>query len=241
MQPVIKITNLVKKFGHNYALRNVTMDIWPRQFVAIIGPNGAGKTTLIRTLATLIRPSAGTVQIAGLDLLKQGDKIRRLVGIIGHQTFLYEELSARENLEFYGRMYHVNNLDQQIDTLLQKVGLAHRADDHVRHFSRGMLQRLSIARALVHEPEILLLDEPYTGLDQNAADMLTAMLRSLVGTDHTILMVTHNVAQALELCDQVAILVNGRLVLNQAVAELDLTSFRVQYDELVGAGGGLRV
>lgn len=234
MPPAIEINHLVKKFGRQYALRDVSLVIPPRQFVAIVGPNGAGKTTLIRTLATLIRPTSGQIKIAGFELSKQGPQIRSRLGVIGHQTFLYQDLSARENLLFYGRMYHRPALNRLVDELLARVGLSHRADDPVAGFSRGMLQRLSIARALLPEPEILLFDEPYTGLDPRASDMLSALLKSLVGTQHTIVLVTHNLAQAAELADQIAILVNGKIVLFQPSADFTLPALMQRYNELTG-------
>lgn len=234
MHPAIEITNLVKKFGRRYALRDVSLTIPARQFIAIVGPNGAGKTTLIRILATLIRPSSGQIRIAGLDLLKHGDQIRSRLGVIGHQTFLYQDLSARENLLFYGRMYHTTGPDRQVDELLEKVGLAQRANDPVGGFSRGMLQRLSIARALLHQPEVLLFDEPYTGLDPKASEMLSALLKNLVGAQQTILMVTHNLTQAADLVDQIAILVNGQIVLNQPGADFTLSALLQRYNELTG-------
>lgn len=234
MQPAIEISHLVKKFGRQYALKDISLSIPARQFIAVVGPNGAGKTTLIRILATLIRPSSGQIQIAGFDLLKHGHQIRSRLGVIGHLTFLYQDLSARENLLFYGRMYHTPMLNRQVDDLLDKVGLSQRANHPVGGFSRGMLQRLSIARALLHQPEILLFDEPYTGLDPKASEMLSALLKSLLGTQHTILMVTHNLAQAAELADQVAILANGQIVLNQPSADLSLAVLTQRYNELTG-------
>ena len=169
---MIEVRGLVKSFGSKVALEGVDLDVAEGEFLTLVGPNGAGKTTLIRILATLTRPTEGSVRVAGYDLAGQGTGIRRRIGLASHQTLLYGDLSAEENLRFYGRMYEVPDLEERITALLQRVGLEHRRHDLVRTFSRGMQQRLSIARALLHDPAILLLDEPYTGLDQQAAEVL---------------------------------------------------------------------
>ena len=176
---MIEVRGLVKSFGGKVALDGVDLDVAEGEFLTLVGPNGAGKTTLIRVLATLTRPTEGSVRIAGYDLVGQGTEIRRRIGLASHQTLLYDDLSAEENLRFYGRMYEVPDLEERITALLQRVGLEHRRHDLVHTFSRGMQQRLSIARALLHDPAILLLDEPYTGLDQHAAEVLKEVLVSL--------------------------------------------------------------
>jgi len=199
--------------------------------LTLVGPNGAGKTTFIRILATLTRPSKGSVRVAGCDVARHGPEIRRHIGLVSHQTFLYGDLSAEENLRFYGRMYDVPELELSIKSLLQRVGLKHRSLDLVRTYSRGMEQRLSIARALLHDPALLLLDEPYTGLDQRATEMLREVLTDLAGKSksRTIVMTTHNLERGLEICDRAAILVNGRIVYQAGKDNLDLISFRETY------------
>jgi ABC-type multidrug transport system ATPase subunit len=170
----------------------------------------------------------------------QGSEVRRRIGLASHQTLLYEDLSAEENLRFYGRMYEVSDLEERITALLQRVGLEHRRRDLVRTFSHGMHQRLSIARALLHDPAILLLDEPYTGLDQQAAEVLREVLASPLSPpkfggmqggaiSRTVLMTTHNLEQGLELCDRAAILFNGRIVYQAAKSQLDVATFREAY------------
>ena len=173
---MIQVRGLVKSFGSKVALDGVDLDVAEGEFLTLVGPNGAGKTTLLRILATLTRPTEGSVRVAGYDLAREGAEIRRRVGLASHQTLLYDDLSAEENLRFYGRMYDVTDLEERITALLQRVGLEHRRHDPVRTFSRGMQQRLSIARALLHDPAILLLDEPYTGLDQQAMEVLREVL-----------------------------------------------------------------
>ena len=226
---MIEVSGLVKSFGSKIALGGVDLDVAEGEFLTLVGPNGAGKTTLIRILATLTRPTRGSVRVAGCDLTKQGNEVRRRIGLASHQTLLYGDLSAEENLRFYGRMYEVPQLEERITALLQRVDLDHRRHDLVRTFSRGMQQRLSIARALLHDPAILLLDEPYTGLDQQAAEVLREVLTALVGRSRTVLMTTHNLERGLELCDRAAILVNGRLVHQADKSDLDVATFREMY------------
>ncbi|MEE8345850.1 MAG: ABC transporter ATP-binding protein, partial [Dehalococcoidia bacterium] len=160
----IEALGLWKTFGSLEALRGVNLKVSPGERLAIVGPNGSGKSTLLKVLATLLRPSAGTARLAGLDVQKQALEVRRLVGVICHQTFLYGELTALENLEFYGRLYGLPHPSDQARQQLRLVGLEEQADVLSRVLSRGMLQRLALARALLHDPPILLLDEPDTGL-----------------------------------------------------------------------------
>lgn len=200
----------------------------------MLGPNGAGKTTLLKILSLLVRPSKGQVHIDGLDSLREQVEIRKRLGVISHNTFLYENLSAWENLAFYGKLYNVPRLDERIDAVLQEVGLQYALHDPVRTFSRGMQQRLSIARAIIHEPSILFLDEPYTGLDQHAIDILNGVLTRLAGNERTILMVTHNYEQGLALSHRVLILVKGRVAHETKTAGLTSEQFRSLYREHVG-------
>ena len=226
---MIEVHSLVKSFGSKAALRGVDLDVAEGESLTLVGPNGAGKTTFIRVLATLTRPSKGSVRVAGCDITRQGSEIRRHIGLVSHQTFLYGDLSAEENLRFYGRMYDVPELEPSIRSLLQRVGLEHRRLDLIRTFSRGMQQRLSIARALLHDPALLLLDEPFTGLDQRAMEMLREVLTDLAGKSRTIVMTTHNLERGLEICDRAAILANGRIVYQAGKDSLDLASFREAY------------
>ncbi len=225
----VEVRGLVKSFGSKVALEGVDLDVAEGEFLTLVGPNGAGKTTLIRILATLTRPTGGSVRVAGYDLGSQGSEARRRIGLASHQTLLYGDLSAEENLRFYGRMYEVPDLEERITALLQRVDLDHRRHDLVRTFSRGMQQRLSIARALLHDPAVLLLDEPYTGLDQQAMEVLREVLVALVGRSRTVLMTTHNLERGLELCDRAAILVNGRIVYQADKSDLDVATFREAY------------
>ncbi|MFA4836031.1 MAG: heme ABC exporter ATP-binding protein CcmA [Dehalococcoidia bacterium] len=231
----IEVRGLKKSFGESPALRGIDFSVGSGECLALFGPNGAGKTTLIKVLATLSRPSNGEVYIAGLDIRKDAVKIRSRIGVISHQTFLYDNLTAYENLKFYGQMYGVAGLEERILAVTGQVGLAKRLHDRVGVFSRGMQQRLSIARAILHDPPIMLLDEPETGLDQQATAMLAALLKTLISGDRTVLMTTHNLALGLALSDRVAILHKGKIAHEGATQNTDLASFQYTYNRCTGA------
>jgi len=225
----IEVKSLVKSFGATTALRGVNLSVPDGEFVTLVGPNGAGKTTLLRILATLSRPTSGAVKIGGHELPKGAEKARRSIGLVSHQTLLYGDLSAEENLRFYGRMYDVADLDARIVQVLEMVGLAHRRRDPVRTFSRGMQQRLAIARAVLHRPSLMLLDEPYTGLDQDAAARLEAVMSSVGTEGRTVVMTTHDLERGLAVADRVVILTKGRVVFEAQRTELDASAFRDAY------------
>ncbi|MDO8689465.1 MAG: ABC transporter ATP-binding protein [Dehalococcoidia bacterium] len=229
----IEVEGLTKSFGHFTALRGVNLNLPKGCFLTIMGPNGAGKTTLIRVLATLARPSSGRVSLCGLDLSRESVEARRLLGVVLHQTLLYDDLTAEQNLRFYGRLYGVPELNTRILEVAEEVGLAHRLRDPVRIFSRGMQQRLAIARAILHNPSIMLLDEPDTGLDIEAAVRLKEILRRDSTRQRTVLMVTHNLERGLQACDRAAIMRRGRIVFMSS-GRIDVDSFRDAYYEYTG-------
>lgn len=204
--------------------------------MTVLGPNGAGKTTLLKILSLLIKPSTGKLYIDGALAGETDVKTKSKIGVISHNTFLYDNLSAYENLEFYGKLYQVPDLKNQIQRVLEEVGLNYVLHDPVRTFSRGMQQRLSIARAILHEPAILFLDEPYTGLDQNAIDILNSVLSRLTDKSRTIFMVTHNYEQGLELSNRVLILVKGRIAYETKTAGITSGDFKELYRQHVGGG-----
>ena len=173
---MIELRKLTKSFGSKYALRGVNLRVMPGESLVIFGPNGAGKSTLIRILSSLSRPTSGSVHIGGLDLATHADGIRRHLGVVSHAPLLYDSLTAEENLRFFAGLYGMSQPEPRITLLLTQVGLTTRRGDLVRTFSRGMVQRLAIARALLHDPQVLLLDEPDTGLDPQAAEMLHDLL-----------------------------------------------------------------
>ena len=203
---------LVKEFGFRRVLDGLSLEVATGTSLALLGPNGAGKTTLLRILATLARPTSGRVEVNGLDARgRHQTAIRARIGVISHQTFLYDGLTALENLTFFARQYGVADARERAGALLAEFGLWERRDDRTGTFSRGMQQRLTIARALLHDPEILFLDEPFTGLDPAASRLLRALLERLRGSGRTLVMTTHDVAEGLALGDRWAILAGGVL------------------------------
>jgi len=234
VEPIIEVKGLVKKFGFKTVLRKVDLSLEKGDFLALFGHNGAGKTTLIRILCSLMRPTSGEIRIAGLDPLHEREALCKTIGVISHQTFLYKNLSALENLKFYGKMYDVPDLKDRIETLLELVGLSEYRDEPVQTFSRGMQQRLSVARAIIHDPQMLFLDEPYTGLDQHGAEDLKKLLKKFRSQGKTILMTSHNIDRGLELCNQSAILKSGRLVYKEEMTSNLKGNFKQLYFNLSG-------
>jgi heme exporter protein A len=195
------------------------------EFVALLGPNGAGKTTFLRILASLSRPNLGEVKIAGYRLPGQAAEVRKKLGVVSHLPLLYGDLTAEENLRFYGRMYAVPNLESRIGTVLALVGLDLRRGDLVRQFSRGMQQRLAIARAILHDPEVMLFDEPHTGLDQDASKMLDGVLQEVAAKGRTVVMTSHDLSKAADLAERIDILHKG--VIAASVQRGELTSLNL--------------
>ncbi len=218
---MIKVRRLVKTFGPKPVLRGLDFQVSKGEFVALLGPNGAGKTTFLRILATLSRPKMGEVIVAGHHLPEEAAAVRRRLGVVSHQPLLYGDLSAEQNLRFYGWMYGVGELDRRMDEVLHLVGLNHRRRDLVRQFSRGMQQRLAIGRAILHRPDILLFDEPHTGLDQEAAAMLDQVLREIASAGRTVVMTSHNISRAADLADRVDILSKGVITASESTDALD--------------------
>lgn len=215
-------------------LRNIDLKIEKGEFLTIFGPNGAGKTTLIKIMATLVTPSSGKVIIDGLDIKEESIKVRKKIGVISHETYLYSELTAAENLRFFGRMYDTVDLESRIDELIGQVGLTYRKNDRVRTFSRGMKQRLSIARALIHDPLILFLDEPYTGLDQHAIATFDRILGGMNAKDKTRILISHDLEHGISMCDRAIILTGGHIAHEMSKTEIsDLLQCRAIYEKHV--------
>jgi heme exporter protein A len=206
---MIKVRRLVKTFGVKPVLRGLDFHVERGEFVALLGPNGAGKTTFLRILATLSRPKLGEVVVAGYQLPAQAAAVRQRLGVVSHQPLLYGELNAEENLQFYSRMYAMEDYELRIKEVLQMVGLYRRRRDLVREFSRGMQQRLAIARSILHDPQILLFDEPHTGLDQDASAMLDRLLNEIASGGRTVVMTSHDLPRSAKLADRVDILSHG--------------------------------
>jgi heme ABC exporter ATP-binding subunit CcmA len=226
---VIEVRALTKRFGYKRALNGINLSLKSGQCLTLFGPNGAGKTTLIRILSSLMRPTSGEVLVAGYDAKSEGEDVRRILGVISHNTFLYDNLTALENLKFYGRMYDVQGLQERIEEVLELVGLRERMHERVQTFSRGMQQRLSIARAILHEPAILLLDEPYTGLDQNGVQVLRGILEGFREGGKTTIMTSHDLQKGLEMCSRVAILHSGVIVYSEDISRVARGEFKNIY------------
>ncbi len=226
---VLGFKGLTKSFGNQVALKGVNLDVARGESVVILGPNGAGKTTLIKILATIMKPTSGEVLIDGLYLKDNAEEIRRKIGVVTHQTFLYSNLTAYENLEFYSRMYDVPRRNERIQEVVNLVGMTSRLHDRVGTLSRGMQQRLSIARSLLHKPTIMLLDEPETGLDQQAIIMLWEALQKEAEGKRAIIFVTHSLERGLEIGDRILILTKGQVTYNMLRHDLDLAGLKDVY------------
>lgn len=234
-RPAVEAQDLERSFGVRKALDGVTFAIPEGAFLSVFGPNGAGKTTLLKVLTTLVAPSRGSARVCGLDVVEGAVELRARIGLISHNPLLYPDLTAEENLLFFADMYGVEKPRERARELLEAVELDHRRLDTTRTFSRGMLQRLSIARALLHRPEVLFLDEPYSGLDPHAADILDALMES-IREHHTFVMVSHDLDKGLELCTHALILSKGRVVLFERREDIDEREFRATYRSVVGMG-----
>jgi heme ABC exporter ATP-binding subunit CcmA len=234
--PAVEVAALTRAFGPKPVLRGVDLKLERGGRLALLGPNGAGKTTLLRVLATLTRPDGGQARVAGHDVVRDAAALRRLVGYVGHQPHLYEELTARENLLFFARMYGLLDGEGRARALIERFGLGARANDRVRTFSRGQLQRLALARGILHEPAVLLLDEPETGLDEDASQLLGALLEERVRRGQTTLLTTHSLERSLALADGVAILARGRIRYTRRSGELDVTALREALHVHAGRG-----
>lgn len=225
----IKAQGLTKSFGNHHALRGIDLEISQGESLVIFGPNGAGKTTLIKVLATIMNPSSGRVLVDGLSLEDNPEEMRRRIGVVTHQTFLYANLTAYENLEFYSRMYDVPNPRERIREVIGMVDMTSRLHDRVGTFSRGMQQRVSIARALLHKPTIMLLDEPETGLDQQATSLLWEAMKAEEKGKRTIILISHSLERGLNVCDRVAILARGKITFDKPRQDLDLAGLKEAY------------
>ena len=222
---VVELEGLERSYGERTALEGVSARVAERETLGVFGSNGAGKTTLLRVLAGLLRPHGGTARVAGADLPQEAWKVRGRIGYLGHEPLLYRELTGRENLRFHARLHGVD--EARVETLLESVGMARRASDPVRELSRGMLQRLAAARAVLHDPPLLLLDEPRAGLDPAAISLLEPLLGR--ASRRTRVVVTHDVEGGLSECDIALGLRAGRQELLAPATEIDPTELRSLY------------
>lgn len=235
MANAIETKKLTKVFGDRKALDKVSIEVPEGAFLSIFGPNGAGKTTLVRTLATLSRATSGTALVAGFDAKEEPDKVREHIGLISHNPMLYPDLTAMENLMFTAQLYGVVNAEERVRELLRAVELDHRRFDVVRTFSRGMTQRLSIARALMNDPDVVFLDEPYAGLDPHAVEIFDGLIEQL-RDGRTFIMVSHDLQKGFDVCTHALVIARGRVVSYAPKEDIDFEQFRQLYRETVGMG-----
>jgi heme exporter protein A len=237
MAAALEVEHLSKCFGSTRALDDLAWTVECGAAVALFGPNGAGKTTLLRVCATLLRPTSGTVRLLGLDAATHGAAVRRRIAVLGHESWLYPDLSPRENLRFYARLFGVAAPAARVDALVDRLGLAGWSHRPMRALSRGLVQRCALARVLLHEPEVLFLDEPFTGLDLEARDLLCDVLREANRRGATLLMTTHDVGLGLALCSSALVLVRGRIAWQGRVAAADAAAFEARYRDLTRQRG----
>lgn len=233
--PALRVTGIEKRFGARRVLKSVDFELPQGASLVIFGPNGAGKTTLLRILSTLDRPSKGTCEALGLSYKEQVDEVRGCIGFITHNPMLYLDLTARENLVLFARLYGVDDPDKAADEMLSLVELKHRANDKVRGFSRGMTQRIAIARAFINDPRIVFLDEPYSGLDPHAAGIVDRMLAES-RQRRTLVTVSHSLESGFAQASHVLLLAKGRQVLFSQQSQLEYDEFKNVYYEQVGVG-----
>ncbi|CEG27814.1 heme ABC exporter ATP-binding protein CcmA [Bacillus sp. B-jedd] len=226
---MIEIKKLTKQADDKMILRGIDLSIEKGETVGILGPNGAGKSTLLKVIATLIKPSSGQVSIGGYDLKKNQAEIKKLFGYLPHSSLLYDHYSPLENLVFFGNLYGVENARERALELVKEVGLSFFLNEPVKNFSRGMIQRIAIARAIIHEPELLLLDEPHTGLDQSAITILNNVILGMKAKGVTTLMVTHDFNQAAEICDRIVIIKNGKIADDFVLMDKKVSTLNEKY------------
>lgn len=231
---MIEVRKLGKRFGLKPVLRGLNFHAETGEFVAILGPNGAGKTTFLRILASLSRPTVGEVRVAGYRLPDQASAVRRRLGVVSHMPLLYGDLTAEENLRFYARLYGVGREKERLQEVLALVGLEPRRRDLVRTFSRGMQQRLAIGRAVLHNPEVILFDEPHTGLDQDACAMLDGVLQQVAAQGHTIVMTSHDLARIGDLASRFDVLSRGAIIASAPRSQIEPNQLLSFYRQALG-------
>ena len=232
---MIQVRKLVKRFGLKTVLNGLNFQVGEGEFVALLGPNGAGKTTFLRILASLSRPSLGDLYVAGYRLPDQAAAVRRRLGVVSHLPLLYGDLTAEENLIFYARMYGMSSAGRRIQEVLELVGLTARRRDLVRTFSRGMQQRLAIGRAVLHDPDVMLFDEPHTGLDQDACIMLDTVLREVAARGRTVVMTSHDLARVAGLASRYDVLSRGKIAASVQSSEIEPDQLLAFYRRSLGS------
>lgn len=232
----IEVKGLEKSFGEHRALRGIDLEVGQGECLVIFGPNGAGKTTLLKIISTLLKPSAGKVFLDGIDIRDKPTEMRRKLSLVSHQTFLYDDLTVFENLKFYAKMYDISDSEKRIREVITWAQLESRIHDKVGTLSRGLQQRASLARAVLHNPSFLFLDEPEVGLDPHASDMVRDVLSNTDSGSRTVVITTHNLERGLKLGDKIAIVDKGKIVYRVSRQELTGVNFRDIYDRYTGTG-----
>jgi ABC-type multidrug transport system ATPase subunit len=222
---VVELAGVSRHFGRRRALAKTSLTFRSGEIAGLFGPNGAGKSTMLGVVSTLVRPTAGEVRYGGANARTLGDALRGRIGVLGHDLFLYSDLTARENLEFFGKLYGLDRLTERVARALESARLTDRTGDRVSGFSRGLRQRLALERALLHEPRLVLLDEPFTGLDDESTALLSDRLRQLRAAGAIVLMATHDFESADDLIDRMICLREGRV---REVAP-DTSALRIRY------------
>ena len=233
----IKADGLEKAFDDRPVLWGLNFTVGWGECLALLGANGAGKTTLLRILSTQVRADAGLVEVAGYDLRRRPDSVRQRVGVVAHDTFLYEDLTCLENLVYYGRLFGLKEPRRRAEETLERVGLADRANQRVRLLSHGMQKRVSIARAILHQPPVLLLDEPESGLDRGSVAVLEDLLGEWTGSGNTVVMSTHNIEMGFSWASKVGLLMGGRIHFRGESDDSDEARFRDLVTASLGTGG----
>lgn len=231
--PLLEARGLVRDFGPHRAVAGVDLTLRVGELFALFGPNGAGKSTLLRLLSGSLRPTEGQVHFRGVPFIPGDGRVARQVGVLSHRSFLYRHLTARENLRFYGRLYGVAGLEERVARRLEVVGLQTRMDQRVATFSRGMVQRLALARTLLHDPALVVLDEPFTGLDLDAALRLSTVLTGVRSDQRAVILVTHDLQRGRELATRVGVMSRGRLDVQASAESLDAPSLEALYRQVV--------
>ncbi|OGK89077.1 MAG: heme ABC exporter, ATP-binding protein CcmA [Candidatus Rokubacteria bacterium GWC2_70_16] len=234
---MITAVGLGKSYGKTPVLDGVSLDVPAGSCLVLLGPNGAGKTTLLRIFATLVRPTAGALTVAGVDALRDPERVRAAIGMVAHGSYVYEDLTALENLRFWATMGGQDASEGRLRAALAQVELEAVADERARTFSSGMKRRIGLARVALGRPRLLLLDEPFTGLDRQGRKWLSEFLLAFKSGGGAVVLATHSFEGALGVADRIAILTGGRLALDQPAAELSREGLRRIYDDLTDSNG----
>jgi heme ABC exporter ATP-binding subunit CcmA len=233
---LITATKLEKSYGETAVLRGLDLQARPGETLALLGRNGAGKTTLLRILATLTRPDSGEVRVDGIDIARNGELARQVTGVVLHSPMLYGDLTVVENLMFFGKMFRLDDTRDRAMALLRRVEMERRADVRARALSHGQQKRVALARALLHEPRILVLDEPESGLDQRAREALAGIVDEFRSSGRTVIMTTHELVSGLRMADRVAVIEHGKVAYEKARGEFDVETVRARFGDLVETG-----